>query len=488
MADKPVTREEKYLAYLTGDYKGELPKPITRKEKYLYELCLKGMGGEISPEEIKAAVNEYLEKNPVKPGATTEQAKQIEQNKTDIASLKEDIANYLGEMHINLFNINDANVEREKAYNGTTGALTSDKYYLTSGFIDFFVDDIIKWSAPTDWITTNAISLWDENKEIITSEYSLNNFITAKNNIYILKFNKTSPTYDSKWDNVKYARVSFYKVDKDFSKMMCVKNVDFPSEFIPYGFEYSTELRAFIDSKINPINENVTQLQNIKTSDILYGKKWVACGDSFTAGAFDMDKNSEAYDTEWGMYKTYPWWIGKRNNMSIVNEAISGSDFANFEGASNPFSVNRYLAVPTDADYVTLMFGLNECTGLTDEQIGTKTDTTNKTLWGAYNIVFEHFYRNMPYAKVGVIFADSWLTVKYKDAVKEMCRYWGIAWIDLGDKDMPLGVFQRTGVEVSPVAQELRDKAFCVSSTNAHPNVEAHKYRSTYIEEFLRRL
>lgn len=88
MADKPVTREEKYLAYLTGDYKGELPKPITRKEKYLYELCLKGIGGEISPEEIKNAVNEYLEKNPVKPGATTEQAQQIEQNKTDVGSLK----------------------------------------------------------------------------------------------------------------------------------------------------------------------------------------------------------------------------------------------------------------------------------------------------------------------------------------------------------------------------------------------------------------
>ncbi len=92
MADKPVTREEKYLAYLTGDYTGELPKPITRKEKYLYELCLKGMGGEVSPEEIKSAVNEYLEKNPVKPGATTEQAQQIEQNKKDVASLKEDLA------------------------------------------------------------------------------------------------------------------------------------------------------------------------------------------------------------------------------------------------------------------------------------------------------------------------------------------------------------------------------------------------------------
>ena len=108
MADKPVTREEKYLAYLTGDYTGEIPKPITRKEKYLYELCLKGIGGEISPEEIKNAVNEYLEKNPVKPGATAEQAQQIEQNKKDVDSLKEDLsnkitkfyANNLGETHL----------------------------------------------------------------------------------------------------------------------------------------------------------------------------------------------------------------------------------------------------------------------------------------------------------------------------------------------------------------------------------------------------
>ena len=90
MGDKPITREEKYLAYLTGDKTGNIPKPITREEKYLYELCLKGMGGEVSPEEIKSAVNEYLEKNPVKPGATTEQAQQIEQNKTDIGSLKEE--------------------------------------------------------------------------------------------------------------------------------------------------------------------------------------------------------------------------------------------------------------------------------------------------------------------------------------------------------------------------------------------------------------
>ena len=37
---------------------------------------------------IQRLVTEYFEKNPVKPGATTEQAQQIEKNKTDIASLK----------------------------------------------------------------------------------------------------------------------------------------------------------------------------------------------------------------------------------------------------------------------------------------------------------------------------------------------------------------------------------------------------------------
>ena len=41
---------------------------------------------------IQRLVTEYFEKNPVKPGATTEQAQQIEQNKTDIASLKTETA------------------------------------------------------------------------------------------------------------------------------------------------------------------------------------------------------------------------------------------------------------------------------------------------------------------------------------------------------------------------------------------------------------
>lgn len=44
----------------------------------------------VSDEKIQSAVTDYLTVNPVLPGATTEQAQQIEQNKADVASLKEE--------------------------------------------------------------------------------------------------------------------------------------------------------------------------------------------------------------------------------------------------------------------------------------------------------------------------------------------------------------------------------------------------------------
>ena len=46
----------------------------------------------VSDEKIQSAVTDYLMANPVLPGATTEQAQQIEQNKKDVDSLKKDIA------------------------------------------------------------------------------------------------------------------------------------------------------------------------------------------------------------------------------------------------------------------------------------------------------------------------------------------------------------------------------------------------------------
>ena len=224
-----------------------------------------------------------------------------------------------------------------------------------------------------------------------------------------------------------------------------------------------------------------------KGGGVLHGKKYVACGDSFTAGAFDS-KTEENWSEEYGVYKTYPYWIASRNHMTLVNEAQGGSDFTNISGATNPFSLSRYKAIPMDADYITLMFGLNETAiGNDSAAIGTKDDTNNQTLWGAYNVVLEYLLTNMPYAKIGVILADAWMPENYANAVKEICKYWGIPCLDLKGENVPMGIGGQY-TATSSKAKALRNAAFQVSSDNSHPNVKAHEYRSTIIENFLRSL
>ena len=48
-----------------------------------------------SDAQIKEAVNDYLDKNPVTGGATAEQAQQIDKNKTDISNLSSTVKNKL---------------------------------------------------------------------------------------------------------------------------------------------------------------------------------------------------------------------------------------------------------------------------------------------------------------------------------------------------------------------------------------------------------
>ena len=243
---------------------------------------------------------------------------------------------------------------------------------------------------------------------------------------------------------------------------------------------------------------------NAAGGNVLYGKKYVACGGSFTAGDAlgYTDANgctgtsSDFYDQKMKVWKTYPWWIAKRNEMTLVNEAISGSVFTNITGRISPFSVDRYKAVPTDADYNTLMFGLNECESDTQQGfdpaaiIGTKTDTTTATVWGAYNIVFEYFMKNIPYAKLGVILADAWMTTAYRTAVKEICAYWGVPVLDLNDEQHPLLITAHGAdrANTSAKARQLRNDAFKLTANNTHPGLRGHEYRSTIIENWMRGL
>lgn len=85
---KPITRKDMYYSYLING-SGELPEPITRQDQYLYYLCVNGFGGggTVTPEMIDEAVSKYLEANPVSPGATPEQAAQIQENANAISDI-----------------------------------------------------------------------------------------------------------------------------------------------------------------------------------------------------------------------------------------------------------------------------------------------------------------------------------------------------------------------------------------------------------------
>lgn len=79
------------------------------------------------------------------------------------------------------------------------------------------------------------------------------------------------------------------------------------------------------------------------------GKHYHACGDSFTAGSYvtDIDKAT-------GEPLTANFLAAKYNNMKFTKDAIGGSYMTNVADASKPFSVDRYLNIPEDTDYLNL--------------------------------------------------------------------------------------------------------------------------------------
>ena len=238
-------------------------------------------------------------------------------------------------------------------------------------------------------------------------------------------------------------------------------------------------------------------------SNILYGKKLVACGDSFTEGDFSsfVDENGLSgkdspviYDKKRQMYKTYPWWIAERNNMELINEAKCGSIMALSKeyladpenkniNLKQPFSVERYKKIPLDADYILLQFGLNDMFCC---ELGSIDDETNETFYGAFNIVLEYFLTNMPFAKIGTVVSNSYLSRDFRQAIIDVSKKWGIPYLDLLESDEVPSTIEKTGM--CDRAKELRTKAFFVSEKNRHPNLKAHELMSTVYEDFLRKI
>lgn len=488
MADKPVTREEKYLAYLTGDYKGEIPKPITRKEKYLYELCLKGIGGEISPEEIKAAVNEYLEKNPVKPGATTEQAQQIEQNKTDVAALKEETdslkedfrrvspsAEYIGK-NLVISSVKDILVDKTTHYGktlDTTKAGNSEEVYT---------DNVERNCSALNAIESNTaytifsvghnqrlqlfwrIAFYDSNYAHIKDIYDVVSF--------------TSP------DNAAYFIVDTYSTD---SSIKSEALESFSMVYVVNGTYDFEQIRS-----IFPLRNN--KLENTRATTGYEGKTWMCIGDSITEHNFRALFNYHDY-------------ASKELGINIINCGISGSGYIIHDSDENsatipPFykRIEGYANAGYKPDLITIFGGINDLM-FTNAPVGENTDMTADTLLGGVNLAIakiKQYFPNVPFAIIsplptyacqggGTCYADYSPSNKtnkeylFIAALADYCDYHGIPF---------LNQYNQTGFR--PWDENFRTEYTKYSPSappdGLHPNAKGHALIYPKIREFIKTL
>jgi hypothetical protein len=237
----------------------------------------------------------------------------------------------------------------------------------------------------------------------------------------------------------------------------------------------------------------------------LLGKKWWACGDSFTEWTTEEYVASDVPNvTGLSHYKTYPYWIGKRTGMTVYNFAVSGQTMAmpaNPGTFTNAFANGKYQQIPNDVDYITLKFGINDShhapgsSGGDGEDntgeipIGDITDTGTATFCGAYNTVLAYLIENHPFAKIGILVSNGCDTDEYRQKTIAIAQKWGLPYLDEnGDERCP-ALIRSTNANVSSDLKQLRLESWAANyPSNTHPNVDAHEFESTIVEAFLKSL
>ena len=223
-------------------------------------------------------------------------------------------------------------------------------------------------------------------------------------------------------------------------------------------------------------------------------KSYTSLGDSFSHGDFanagedgnttpDTEFNDEIYDYDWEMYKTYPWWIAKRNNMKLTNLAVNGAKLIDY---ANEEKLNQ---IPVDSDYISLKFGIND--SHQSVPIGDIDSNDTTTFYGAWNYILTWLITNRQNAKIGLIASNGCDTIEYSNATVEIAKKYGLLCINEEGEEVPYFYRQTFKVQKQNIPSSIvsiRTSQYKVSSKNGHPNVKAHEFESTFIESFLRSL
>lgn len=291
-----------------------------------------------TPEQIQQAVDAYLEENPVQPGATEEQAAQIEQNKLDIYKASEnldDLATF--EVSYNLYNPDAGSVGH---YINSSGKVVADVAWTS-----FIVSDLIDVSGFDEFVCANLkpaqIGLYNKSGEFIerlTGDASISDTPISLSRVA---------------GKSEIVRVTYDMTQGNYSKTMVYGGSDIGKPYKPYG-----EKEIAVKENVKIINAQ--KAENASVSDSIkyncYNKNILIIGDSIMTYNTDVGKvahNIELIlasnkivdvavagatwcdDSEGVVYDGNPS-IGNKNFIGnqiqkIINEYESNPDYQGFD-------------------------------------------------------------------------------------------------------------------------------------------------------------
>ena len=280
---------------------------------------------------------------------------------------------------------------------------------------------------------------------------------------------------DSSAPSVKTETITLSNYTKPAKLIINDKNSSYVA--ISYTYNGSAISDEIVYHGNNPVSDYLD-------SNYLFGKTYVAVGDSITYGA-DMDSPGIAPN---GERMSYPWIIAHRNHMTFYNRGVSGSTLAAGTNKNGFAEANgRYTQLPDNIDYLTIWFGWNDNASIISEQetLGTIASSDPNSYYGAWNTVLPYLIDKYPNCRIGLIVPFG-CTAEMRQAVRDVAQKWGLAYFDNYQGNTPLYYGKENE---SVIASGLITKRRAVWQANgAHPSYAGHQQLATQIEAWMRTL
>lgn len=305
-------------------------------------------------------------------------------------------------------------------YNITDGSFVGGSVYNSTDFIECLENEVFTINHSGGYTT-----FWDSEK----------NFISGIN-IGSTEKKITIPT-DA---NIKFFITTLKASDID--SFMLVKGESIPLGYRPYEIK-----------KIS---------SEFKTS-LLSGKLWNVLGDSITAGGANM----------------YPYHsiISDSDAILVNNYGIYSTTIAKRTGRDDHMC-ERYINMSDDADIITVLGGVNDCT--LGVPLGDINSSDITTFYGACNVLFKGLIEKYPTKGIGIMTPirkrNSALLENYVNAIKDVAKKYSLPVLDL---------YNMSGL--NPDIDLINDTLFNAKD-GLHPNTEGYKIITPKIREFIKSL